>query len=146
MTKYLINRIIRALISVVIVVGVIMLMVYTFLDKQSVFATDPVFTKQKLNGNDGMDELFDNRNAHGTRGLCYDKVMYEAVIPYWEAEDGKLTKLVLMPIELNFDKGRSMGGWPRPKYDSGILERLAQMSKPYGTRIEIREGLGYVEV
>ena len=50
MTKYLINRIIRALISVVIVVGVIMLMVYTFLDKQSVFAADPVFTKQKLNG------------------------------------------------------------------------------------------------
>ena len=50
MTKYLINRIIRALISVVIVVGVIMLMVYTFLDKQSIFAQDPVFTKQKLNG------------------------------------------------------------------------------------------------
>ena len=50
MTKYLINRILRALISVIIVVGVIMLMVYTFLDKQSVFATDPVFTKQKLNG------------------------------------------------------------------------------------------------
>ena len=44
MTKYLINRIIRALISVVIVVGVIMLMVYTFLDKQSVFAADPVYT------------------------------------------------------------------------------------------------------
>ena len=50
MTKYLINRIIRALISVIIVVDVIMMMVYTFLDKQSVFATDPVFTKQKLNG------------------------------------------------------------------------------------------------
>ena len=50
MTKYLINRILRALLSVIIVVGVIMVMVYTFLDKQSIFATDPVFTKQKLNG------------------------------------------------------------------------------------------------
>ena len=50
MTKYLINRILRALISVIIVVGVIMVMVYTFLDKQSIFASDPVFTKQKLNG------------------------------------------------------------------------------------------------
>ncbi len=50
MTKYLINRIIRSLISVVIVVGVIMTMIYTFLDKQSIFATDPVFTKQKSNG------------------------------------------------------------------------------------------------
>ena len=50
MTKYLINRILRSLLSVIIVVGVIMVMVYTFLDKQSIFATDPVFTKQKLNG------------------------------------------------------------------------------------------------
>lgn len=50
MTKYLINRILRGLLSIVIVVGVIMIMVYTFLNKQSIFATDPVFTKQKLNG------------------------------------------------------------------------------------------------
>ena len=50
MTKYLCNRILRGLLSVIIVVGVIMIMVYTFLDKQSIFASDPVFTKQKLNG------------------------------------------------------------------------------------------------
>ena len=49
MTKYLINRILRSLVSVVIVVGVIMTMIYSFLDKQSIFATDPVFTKQKSN-------------------------------------------------------------------------------------------------
>ena len=105
-----------------------------------------MYEKQKLSGNAGMDELFDNRNAGGTRGLCYEQVMFEAVIPYWEAEDGKLTKLVLMPIELNFDKSRSMGGWPRPKYDQGILERLAEMSAPYGTKIEIENGLGVVKL
>lgn len=49
MTKYLINRILRAACSVIIVVGVIMTMIYSFLDKQSIFATDPVFTKQKNN-------------------------------------------------------------------------------------------------
>ena len=50
MSKYLINRILRALLSIVIVVGVIMVMVYSFLDKESVFAADPVYSKQKLNG------------------------------------------------------------------------------------------------
>lgn len=106
-----------------------------------------MYEKQKLSGNAGMDELFDNRNHHGTRGLCYEKVMFESVVPYWEAEDGKLTKLVLMPIELNFDKGRSMGGWPRPKFDDGIIERLAKMSEPYGTKIEIDEnGFGIVKL
>ena len=50
MTKYLIIRILRSLLSVIIMVGVIMVMVYSFMDKQSIFATDPVFSKQKLNG------------------------------------------------------------------------------------------------
>ena len=50
MTKYLINRILRALLSVIIVVGVIMVMVYTFLSKDSIFKDDPVFNKQRLNG------------------------------------------------------------------------------------------------
>lgn len=105
-----------------------------------------MYEKQKLDGNAGMDELFDTRNHHGTRGLCYEQVMFESVVPYWEVEDGKLTKLVLMPIELNFGKSRSMGGWPRPKYDQGILERLAKMSEAYGTKIEIEDGLGIVRL
>jgi poly-gamma-glutamate synthesis protein (capsule biosynthesis protein) len=105
-----------------------------------------MYEKEKLDGNCGMDTLFDARNAGGTRGLCYDKVMFESVIPYWEAENGKLTKLILMPIELNFDKGRSMGGWPRPKYDAGIIQRLAKMSEPYGTKIDIVDGFGIVKL
>lgn len=109
-------------------------------------APNDMYEKQKLDGNARMDELFDTRNHHGTRGLCYEKVMFEAIVPYWEMEDGKLTKLVLMPVELNFDKSRSMGGWPRPKYDDGILERLAEMSKPYGTEIRIENGLGIVKL
>jgi len=48
MSKYLINRILRALLSIVIVVGVIMVMVYSFLDKESIFATDPVYSKQRV--------------------------------------------------------------------------------------------------
>lgn len=105
-----------------------------------------MYEKQKLDGNCGMNTLFDKRNAGGTRGLCYEKVMFEAVIPYWEAENGKLTKLVLMPIELNFHQGRSMGGWPRPKYDDGIIQRLAKMSAPYGTTIEVVDGMGVVRL
>ncbi len=105
-----------------------------------------MYEKQKLDGNAGLDVLFDARNAGGTKGLCYQKVMFEAVVPYWEMEDGKLTRLELLPIELNFDAGRSMGGWPRPKYDDGIIERLAEMSKPYGTEITIENGIGIVRL
>jgi len=49
MSKYLIKRILRALLSVVIVVAVIMTMVYAFLDKRAIFANDPTYTKRKSN-------------------------------------------------------------------------------------------------
>ena len=49
MTKYLLNRILRGLISIVIVVGIVMLMIYSFLDRNLIFQNDPTFTKQKNN-------------------------------------------------------------------------------------------------
>lgn len=105
-----------------------------------------MFEKQKMDGNDTLDHLFWNRSNGGKRGLCYDKVMYEAIVPYWEAEDGKLTKLVLLPIELGFGRPRSQSGWPEPNKNAGILERLAQMSEAYGTKIDIVDGLGIVRL
>ena len=57
----------------------------------------------------------------------------------------KLRKLKLLPVELGFGKKRSVGGWPAPDAHSGILERLAEMSLPYGTKIEIgSDGTGTV--
>lgn len=50
MTKYLINRILRSVISVIIVVAVVMIMIYSFLDRELVFSADPVISKQKNNG------------------------------------------------------------------------------------------------
>jgi oligopeptide transport system permease protein len=49
MTKYLLGRILRSLVSVFIVVGVIMVTIYSFLDKKAVFASDPSFTKVTAN-------------------------------------------------------------------------------------------------
>lgn len=103
-----------------------------------------MFAKQSLSGNATLDELFNKRSDFGKKGLCYQPIMYEAVIPYWEMTDGQLTKLTLLPVELNFDQPRSRNGWPRPKFDVGILERLAVMSEPYGVKIKIVDGIGHV--
>ena len=62
-------------------------------------------------------------------------------------EDGKLTHLELLPIELGFDAPRYRTGNPRICTDRGILERYAQMSASYGTKININaEGIGIVEL
>jgi len=49
MIKYLISRLLRGLISVTVVIAVIMVLIYTCLDKQAIFAADPSFAKQKSN-------------------------------------------------------------------------------------------------
>ena len=103
-----------------------------------------MFEKQHLSGNATLDELFNARSDNGRRGLCYQRIMHESVVPYWEMENGELTKLTLLPVEMNFGEPRSRAGWPRPKADAGILERLAAMSEPYGVKIEIEGGVGRV--
>lgn len=52
MTKYLINRILRSIVSVIIVVAVVMVMIYSCLDRELVFAADPVISKLKNNSRD----------------------------------------------------------------------------------------------
>ena len=49
MTKYLINRILRSVCSIVIVVGVVMVMIYSALDRNLIFAQDAQYTKVQLN-------------------------------------------------------------------------------------------------
>ena len=49
MTKYLISRILRALLSVILVIAVIMIMIYSFLDREAIFTADPAYQKSLLN-------------------------------------------------------------------------------------------------
>ena len=45
MTKYLFRRLLHGLISVIIVVAIVMILIYSCLDRQLIFAQDPVFTQ-----------------------------------------------------------------------------------------------------
>ena len=76
-----------------------------------------------------------------------DRRMLESVIPYFEMEDGVLTTLELMPIELQFDEPVWRSGNPRFSNQHGIIERLAEMSAPYGTKISVdSRGYGIVDL
>lgn len=112
------------------------------------FAPEDMYEKQNLTSDATMRELFFDRSAGYTRGLMRDRRMLESVIPYFEIENDKLTYLELMPIELNFDREKVWrAGNPRFSDKHGIIERLAQMSKPYGTKITIDDrGFGIVEL
>jgi poly-gamma-glutamate synthesis protein (capsule biosynthesis protein) len=111
------------------------------------FAPEDMYEKYGLTSDDPLYEIYRKRSRNYTVGLLTDRRMMEAVIPYFEMEDGELTRLELMPIELGFGEPRYRLGNPRFCADRGILERFAQMSAPYGTEITVNEdGIGVVKL
>lgn len=95
------------------------------------------FETYGLPSDETMHTLFKTRSKDFTRGLQTDPKMLETVIPYWEMKDGTLEKLTLLAVDLGFGLPHSRVGSPRPAKDSAILERLAKMSEPYGTKFVI---------
>lgn len=87
------------------------------------------------------------RSCNGTRGLQTDFHNYRAIIPMMEFEGNTLTKLVLKPIELGFEKSFALKGLPYEADEDvamEIMNRLNRLSKPYNTRMNLQDGLIYV--
>lgn len=49
MTKYVVNRLIRGILSVALMLVIVMVMIFTLMDRQLIFAADPMFTKRSNN-------------------------------------------------------------------------------------------------
>ncbi len=100
-------------------------------------APEEFYSKFSLTSDSSMYELFKLRTKDFTCGLQREAIMMEAVIPYFEMEDGKLKSLEFIPIELGCGMPHSKIGLPRLAKDNSILERLAEMSKKYGSKFEM---------
>ena len=88
----------------------------------------------------------DKRSKNGTQGYCVQPRIWNAVLPSWTMEDGKITQIKLYPVSLGQELPRSRKGRPVLSYDEKWLEYLAELSRPYGTQIEIQDGVGYVKL
>lgn len=97
------------------------------------------FAKHGVDTNATVHELLKKRSKNFTVGLMTDPRMFRTVIPCWETEGGKLTKLTLMPVEMSMDSHKSDSGLPRRSYNPEIYEYLAKMCEPYGTKLTLEE-------
>lgn len=110
------------------------------------FGPEDFYASYGLNSDATMHKLFKKRSNNFTRGLQTSHKMFQTVIPYWEMENGKLKRLELLPVELGYGMPRSRNGWPRPAKELNFMERLIEMSQPYGTHIEIEDGIGKLKL
>jgi len=104
------------------------------------------FEKYGLGAGHNVADALDAMSANYTRGLCVNQRVWESIIPQWCMNNGKLTYLTLHPIELGFELPPYRMGWPRISNTVNILERLAELSKPFGTSITINEFVGNVNL
>ena len=89
---------------------------------------------------DTVHDLLKKRSQNFTVGLMEDKKMMETIIPLWETdESGALVSLSLMPVELAMKGNKSEIGLPRKATDYSFIDRLAEISKPYGVEMKIEE-------
>ncbi|RYD94942.1 MAG: CapA family protein [Sphingomonadales bacterium] len=90
-------------------------------------------------------ELLQARNAR----IFSDPRLYEGAIAVMRFTGGKVSEIRLHPVDLGVGATGAARGVPRaadPQVAQRILERLARLSKPFGTDIRIEKGVGVIRV
>lgn len=103
------------------------------------FAAEDFYASQGLTSADTIHDLLKKRSKGFTVGLMEDPRMMQTVIPYWETEGTKLTKLELMPVELVMQGNKSEIGLPRKAADTGFLKTFMEMSEDFGVKMTVGE-------
>lgn len=88
----------------------------------------------------------DARSKNGTAGYGVLPEIWFSVMAGWEMEDGAVKEIKLYPISLGMERVRSQKGVPVMTGDENVLKYLAELSEPYGTKMEIRNGIGYIRI
>lgn len=104
-------------------------------------APEDFYKKQGLTSDSTVHELLKKRSNNFKRGLMEDREMAETVIPYWEMENGELTRLELLPVTCCNNKIQSLAGLPTVAENPGFVSRLAEMSEPFGVKMELVDGI-----
>lgn len=81
-----------------------------------------------------VEQAFSARSEGAGGGLASDPRIWHAVIPRWEMAYGRLQKMTLHPVSLNFEKPSTGRGIPRLSNDHAPLEEIRRLSEPYQTK------------
>lgn len=104
------------------------------------------FEKQSMPINSTVGEYMDNRSKNGTRGYAVDPNIWLSVMAGFTAVDGKIRQIKLYPIDLHMNAPRSRRGFPALIDGNAVLEYLSKLSASFGTAIEIKDGIGIINL
>lgn len=122
-----------------------------FLFKTSCLERQPAefFEKYGLGPENTVSEAYVVRSKNWTSGQFANPKCFESIMPRFEVVDGVISEVELIPITLGFNKQLSRKGRAElASIEDGerILQELQQLSEEFGTKIEIRNGRGYIKI
>jgi poly-gamma-glutamate synthesis protein (capsule biosynthesis protein) len=107
------------------------------------------YDEQRLGADAQPNDYLNRRYNFDKSGFPADPPIWESVVAMPRYRDGRLVELALHPISLGFGAARQVRGRPMlasPDLGTKILGDLTKLSAPFGTRISVRDGVGYVEL
>lgn len=90
------------------------------------------------------EETLRVRSRGGKVGLHFQKENYQTILPKLEFSDGKMNRLSMLPVHLNFDRKDDMNGLPVVAESNDaqeIFEIIRDLSAPFGTTLKMENGL-----
>ncbi|MDA8961843.1 CapA family protein [Congregibacter sp.] len=107
------------------------------------------YARYELGENSHLADFNDKRYKNDSVGFPANPEIWEAVVAVPVFENKELVELALHPITLGYGLPRQVRGRPMfadDKFGAKIINDLRQRSKPFGTRIVDRGGIGYVDL
>lgn len=83
------------------------------------------------------EEVVRRRKARATASMETSTVVYQSMLPFWSMENGKLTGIRLLPVELGINEPAGLRGFPSPAAPETIFEHLKMVCEPFGTKLQI---------
>ena len=107
------------------------------------------YDDQRLGPDAQPNDYLNQRYNFDKSGFPADPPIWESVVAMPRYQGARLTELALHPISLGHGGARHVRGRPMlapPELGRKILNDLTTLSAPFGTRITVRDGVGYVEL
>jgi poly-gamma-glutamate synthesis protein (capsule biosynthesis protein) len=102
-----------------------------------------------LDSGAGVGDFNERRSNNDTIGFPADERIWESAIAVPRFTGKQLVELKLYPIALGYKKPRPQRGWPMlapPELGRKIIDDLAKFSAPFGTAIDLKDGVGVVRI
>ena len=94
-------------------------------------------------------EYYNKRSKNDQAGFPAHERFWQTILPWCRFKNGRVVEMKLYPITLGFGKKRTVRGRPMLAKDGEgerILQKISELSAYFGTKINIKNNIGIVEL